>query len=469
MLVVTRPLFFGLSMMSGVPDTAFLDAVGRLDPEAAYFAVNRDQEIIYWSPGAERLLGFQAEEVLGKHCSRAIKCVRCSVGCGIKQYGTIQGKTMAHWQKNGQEASFDKYAQAIYDDEGRFIGGVEVLRPKQVVEREARFGRGPVEGREAGGSELVDFHGILTRNAAFLDFLTGLRHVAFTGVNVLIRGESGTGKELVAKALHAMSGRAGKPFTAINCGTLSKEFLASELFGHKRGAFTGALSDKKGMLSVAEGGTLFLDEVAELPLDVQASLLRVLQERRYRPMGDTREYPVDVRIISATHTSLRERVAEKRFREDLMYRLRVVPLFVPPLRERSDDIIPLWERMLAMAAENHQLPAPQSTPELKAVLLRYAWPGNVRELINIAEFVTVTRPGREVLPDHLPPEFKEVPVQSAGPGGEVVVRRGKAKPDRMLLEQALRETDGNTVEAAKMLGISRATLWRWRKKFGILD
>lgn len=441
--------------------SAYLDAVASLEPDAAYYAVDDQQRITYWSPGAERLLGHAARDVVGKHCSVAIHCMRCSTGCGLREHGLIRNKTLTHYHADGRLVVVDKQAKSFEDADGRFMGGVEILRPLQ-------------QAAAPQAQQLSDFYGILTADREFLAQLNGLRHVANTQVNVLVRGESGSGKELVAKAIHAMSPRAGKPFVAVNCGTLSREFLQSELFGHKRGAFTGAVADKEGLLAQAHGGTLFLDEVAELPTELQAMLLRFLQERRYRPLGSVADRAADVRIISATHVSLRQAVAAGKFREDLMFRLRVVPVFLPPLRERRVDIPLLWHRLLAQAAERNQLKLPQTSAAAMDALMAYRWPGNVRELINVTEFVSVTRSGQEVLEQHLPPEFSEHVAEANMPQHDVA-RSGQMEATVYRKPELTAETinatlvtcDGNTSAAAKRLGVSRATLWRWRRKLGL--
>lgn len=472
-------------------DLELIRAVGDLDRNTAYFVVDRDQRIRYWSPGAEQLLGHKAVDVVGEHCSKPVHCVTCAHGCGLKERGTITGNPMAHFAENGAEVQVVKQAQAIYDEDGRFLGGLEILRPMNQEAAPKKDTREPVR-----------FHGILTQDPGFVQFLTGLRHVAQTEVNVLLRGESGTGKEVVARALHAMSKRSNKPFVAINCGTLSREFLISELFGHKKGSFTGASGDKQGMLAVARGGTLFLDEVAELPMDVQAMLLRVIQERKYRMLGDTRDQDADVRILSATHESLRDAVAAKQFREDLMFRLRVVPLFIPPLRDRGKDVFLLWDHFLDAAAKKHGLRKPRTSEATRHLLQQYPWPGNVRELMNLTEYVTVTRPGKALEPQHLLPEFRQEPdpqgsalTKHPGPerqtpssgdndrhqvppaaaadaaqtsnGTPAWMPRHKRRLDRDTILAAMAAADGNLNEAAQRLGISRITLWRKRKELGI--
>lgn len=444
--------------MTGKPHS-HLEAISLLEPDAAFWTVDEAQNITFWSQGAENLLGFSQEEVLGKHCSVAINCVRCATGCGLQRRGHITAKALPHYHKDGSEILALKWAQATYDEAGNYQGGVEILRPAQP------------EAISVKSKEPIDFFGILTGDPRFAAQLTGLRHVAHTQVNVLIRGETGSGKEMVAKAIHRMSPRASKPFVAINCGTLSREFLASEIFGHRRGAFTGAVADKQGLLAKAEGGTLFLDEVAELPMDVQAMLLRVIQERRYTPLGDTRDRSADIRLISATHASLREAAAQGRFREDLLFRLRVVPVFLPPLRDRQGDVRLLLDHMLHKFSKDMGSAPPRIATSTWQTLTSYPWPGNVRELINLAEYLTVTRPGIEVANTDLLPEFHEKgPVQASVASTPVTTMKPARvghKLNREVVEDALNRAGGVTDEAARLLGVSRVTLWRWRKKLNL--
>ncbi len=432
----------------------YLEAIGELDPHTAYFAVDDKQQILFWSKGAQELLGYEAEEVTGRHCSVAINCVTCSSGCGLKLHGRIENRAVTHYHKNGGKAPLIKKAIAFSDDGDVFKGGLEILTPDDRETGEEAY---------ATSGVLTNFHGILTSDSQFLALLTSLRHAAYTDVNMLVRGESGSGKEMVARAIHQMSLRKSKPFVAINCGALSREFLASELFGHRKGAFTGASSDKKGLLAEAETGTLFLDEVAELPMEVQTMLLRVVQERKYRPLGHTRDFNADVRLICATHVSLRQAVKEGRFREDLMYRLRVVPVFLPPLRDRRGDIALLWHEMLGRSARKFNLTPPKTSKEVLEVFRRHPWPGNVRELCNVAEYVAVTRADQVVGVEHLPPEFRDASQAEASVSD--TPKRGK--PGIEDIKEALDRSGGNTEEAAQYLGVSRATLWRWRKRFGI--
>ena len=254
--------------------------------------------------------------------------------------------------------------------------------------------------RLVGGSD--DRAQIVGTSAAIEAVRETISLVASSDTTVLVLGESGTGKELVARSVHNRSARAKGPFVAVNCAGLSSELLESTLFGHKRGAFTGAVSDREGLFGAAKKGTLFLDEIGETPMEVQAKLLRVLQEKRYVPLGATTELEADVRIVAATNRDLRQEVAEKRFREDLYYRLHVVPLSVPPLRERAGDALLLAEMFLERAAARAGVPAPRLGARALAALRAHSWPGNVRELENVMEAAVVLCRTGEVEVDHLP-------------------------------------------------------------------
>ncbi|MEM6929953.1 MAG: sigma 54-interacting transcriptional regulator [Myxococcota bacterium] len=309
-----------------------------------------------------------------------------------------------------------------------------------------------------------------------------VRRAARSDATVLVRGESGTGKELVAQALHAESNRSDRPFRAVNCATFTSALLASELFGHVKGAFTGAVADRMGLLSQAHQGTLFLDEVAELPLDLQARLLRVLQQRRFTPVGATEEIEVDVRVISATNAPLRQLVRDGRFREDLMYRIRVVVLYLPPLVEREGDLEALTWHFVDEFNTRHPRKVHAIDRRAWAMMAHYPWPGNIRELRNNLEQAFVLGEGPVLLPDELAPEVRGLEAPAASRIAEVdpeplrpaVTPPGESTPvtlddmRRAELLEAFRRTNGHRGKMAEELGISRATLYRWLKKQGLL-
>jgi two-component system, NtrC family, response regulator AtoC len=304
---------------------------------------------------------------------------------------------------------------------------------------------------------LREFHGIYTVAPQMFALFERLPRVARSEASVLIRGETGTGKELVARALHSLSGRAKGAFQALNCATLTAELLASELFGHVRGAFTGAIRDRPGLFRLAHRGSIFLDEIAEMPLDIQARLLRVLQERSFTPLGGTDPVEVDVRVISATHKSLREESRLHRFREDLMYRVRVVPLFLPPLAERSGDVEALvWHFIDQFAAQGRRRIERIERVVMDA-LLAYPWPGNIRELRNAIEYAHAIGEGPTYTVEDLTPELRGEPPPRVLPPEPTAAPHDE---ERERIIEALRRTEGRKGAAAQLLGVDRSTLWR---------
>jgi two-component system response regulator HydG len=290
---------------------------------------------------------------------------------------------------------------------------------------------------------------------------------------VLLTGESGTGKELVARALHRSGRRSSGPFVAINCAAVPAGLLESEMFGHVRGAFTDARTDRAGLFVKATGGTLFLDEIAEMPLELQPKLLRALQERAVRPLGADAEVPYDARVIAATNHDLETAVEERRFREDLYFRINVVTVRLPPLRERREDIPVLVGHFLhKLALRERRAPAAMS-PEALKLLTGYAWPGNVRELENAIERAVAVAKGNVILPSDLPPEVGGVPEPGAsadtgGLLGEVGNRPTLAELERRYIQLVLSEVGGNKKKAAEKLGIDRRTLYRALERGGDL-
>ncbi len=293
---------------------------------------------------------------------------------------------------------------------------------------------------------------------------------AVTDVSVLILGESGTGKELLAQALHQESARAEAPFVAINCAALPEQLAESELFGHRKGAFTGATSNSPGRIRAAAGGTLFLDEIAELPLNIQAKLLRFLESGECQSLGDSAPSRVDVRIVAATHRDLYGMVREGHFRADLFYRLNVVPLELPPLRRRRGDITLLLKALGSQLAEKHGLDAPRFSNQALAQLETHSWPGNIRELKNFCERMLILSANTEIEPQHLPNDLIRNDDAHAGDRDE----QGFTLPDegirldeleQEMIRQALDRTNGNRSRAARLLGLSRDTLLYRIKKY----
>ncbi len=293
--------------------------------------------------------------------------------------------------------------------------------------------------------------------------LETIARAAASEAPVLLRGETGTGKSVFARAVHAQSRRATRPFVTVNCPTLSEELLASELFGHARGAFTGAVRDQEGRVEAADGGTIFLDEIGEIPPSLQAKLLRFLQDREFERVGETRTRRADVRVVAATNRDLERDLKEGRFREDLLFRLNVVEIALPALRERPEDLLPLARRSLAFFARNLGRPEPELSPAAEAVLTAYPWPGNLRELRNTMERALILWPARRLEPDAFPERMRQgAPAGPSGPtlGGDVSLEVIEREHILRVLARA-----GTQDAAAAILGIDASTLWRKRKKY----
>jgi len=322
----------------------------------------------------------------------------------------------------------------------------------------------------------VEVHGMVTVSQQMRELFARVRRVARTDSTVLIRGESGTGKELVANMVHECSARSRGPFRAVNCAMFTSDLLASELFGHVRGAFTGAVRDRPGLFKLADNGSIFLDEVGEIPVDIQARMLRVLQERAFVPLGGSTPQKVDVRVISATNKALREEVDAGQFREDLMYRIRVVVLRLPPLRERLGDIEALTWRFISEFNERGLRKVDGIESHAMDALLCCPWPGNIRELRNNIEQAFAIGEGPVLRLDDLTTEVRSGdfstktssnPTASAGPSPPPAEHLTVADLERERIVEALRKARGRKGQAAQLLGWSRSTLWRRLKAHGM--
>ena len=337
--------------------------------------------------------------------------------------------------------------------------------------------------RRDSGSPGAAHGGLIGDSVQTLGIRALIDRVAPTRATVLITGESGTGKEVVARLIHEQSGRKG-PFVAINCGAIPEQLLESELFGHERGAFTGALSARAGRMEQAEAGTLFLDEIGDMAAPMQVKLLRVLQERVIERVGSDRSIPIDIRVIAATHRDLPQRIAQGTFREDLYYRLSVFPIEVPALRERPDDIRPLVSEMIKRAKERYGIGVHLSDAVMN-VLQSYAWPGNVRELANLIERLTVIRPngfvdvsdlpstvrgtatGLAILDESPYPPELPAPKAAALPEQGVDLKQHLSAMERQAIEDALARADGVVQRAADALGVGRTTLVEKIRRYGL--
>lgn len=362
--------------------------------------------------------------------------------------------------------AFDYIRKPIFPDDLLFT-----LRRFEEVERLKRENL----SLKARLAERYSFQNIIAKSQSFCGVFEVIKRLSPYNTTVLITGESGTGKELIARAIHEHSPRRGKPFIAINCGAIPESLIESELFGHKRGAFTDASRDKKGLFEEAQGGTLFLDEVGDLPLHLQVKLLRALQERAIRRVGDEHDIPIDVRLISATLRNIEQEVACGRFRDDLLYRLNVVSIHLPPLRERPEDITVLIEHFMKKHALRLNMPQKRLPPEVLKTLLEYSWPGNARELENCIERALVLSDGdtldRSALPPHIAASDGSLGASTlltaSVDGSSLSIKERTAALEIDLINRALAQTKGNKTQAAKVLEISHRTLLYKLKEYGI--
>lgn len=305
------------------------------------------------------------------------------------------------------------------------------------------------------------FDNIIGQSTAYRDALALAQKVAGTDTAVLLLGETGVGKEVFAQAIHQAGSRKAKPYIAVNCAAFSKELLESELFGHKAGAFTGALKDKKGLFEEANGGTIFLDEIGEMPAELQAKLLRVLENGEYLKVGETKIAKTNVRIIAATNRKLESEIAAGHFRADLFYRIAVFQIPIPPLRERPDDIAALANHFVGVASQKNGRPALNISAPYLAALRRYAWPGNVRELKNVIERSVILSDGQTLLPDTLPHPFNQNPANDDAAVLEL------AELEKRHILKVLERSGGNKTEAARLLGVAITTLYRKLETYGL--
>jgi PAS domain S-box-containing protein len=419
----------------------------------------------------EEIAGYRREELIGQPCA-LIKTDACFTSlnsgakkqCELFQTGSIRRCKCVLSKKDGSLVHVLKNAALLRDSDGQVLGGVETLIDvSEMVTQERIISRLRRElSREDG------FHGILGRSPVMMQLFSLIASAAQSDAPVIIYGESGTGKELVAAAIHRLSPRSQGPFIKVSSVTIQESLLESEFFGHVKGAFTGADRTRVGRFEAAHGGDIFLDEIGDLSLATQAKLLRVLQEKVIEKVGDQKPLPVDVRVITATNKDLLQLMAERKFREDLYYRINVIPIHLPPLRERREDIPLLTEAFTERARLKTRKAVTGISKEALEMLLRYDWPGNVRELLNSIEYAFVLCQEGNILPEHLPLQVTQkrpscLP-RTAKKGGSS--NKGN---DKELLVKAMQQAGGNKSEAARILGVSRVTMWKWLKQHNLND
>lgn len=425
------------------------------------------RRITYFNSKAEEITGYKKKEVVGNDCHQVFHDKFCGDKCSfcddLPDFTSLQYPLQVK-RKDGFKVGVNFEARAIKNNANELIGVLALFdykdREKQDTLTKKR-------------TSLVDFHGILSKNKEMFKIFDLVESVAKTNVPVLIQGASGTGKELIAKALHEESLRNNQVFLPINCGALPENLLESELFGYVKGAFTGAIKDKKGRFQLADGGTIFLDEIAEISAAMQVKLLRVIQEGTFERLGDTRTIKTNVRIISATNKDLKQQVIKGEFREDLYYRLCVIPINLPLLYQRKEDISDLANLFIYNndIGINNQTVISDSA---RHILISYHWPGNIRELQNTIQYALIKSQGLEILPSHLPPET----LQPSGDNftsnlhdynntHEYIGLRKKLTIQ--MVKEVLLKTDGNKAKAARLLGVGRATLYRFLSNHPDLD
>jgi two-component system response regulator HydG len=429
--------------------------------------VNTEGVIVSVNKAFESITGYSREEILGKPCSM-LNCSACRVirenndghYCLMFRRERLRMQKCLVMRNGGGYVYIMKNASVLKDSDGNVIGAVETITDiTDLVEKETQI---ETFRRELQAEDR--FYGILGASTPIQRVFDLITNAAGSDAPVIIYGESGTGKDLVAKAIHEISTRKNKPYVKVNCAALNESLLESELFGHVKGAYTGAHRNRKGRFEAAKGGDIFLDEIGDLPLSTQVKLLRVLEEKVIERVGDNRSFHIDVRIISATNQDLRQLVDLGAFREDFFYRINVIPIWLPPLRERTGDIPLLAEAFFRRTQLKSGKTIQGISNETLEILMKYPWPGNVRELKSAFEYAFVSCPGSMIAPEHLPPNIVniETPPETKS---ESKLSLDAIKKQRLI--DALRQSGGNQSEAARILGISRTSVWNQTKRFNI--
>ncbi len=436
------------------PDV-ILDSLGE-----GLFTVDKNFRINSFNRAAEDILGLRREEVIGDFCKNIFKSKRCLEDCPIGRVlesgenvydleGSLQDNT-------GKRIPVKINAAVLKDSDGIPMGGVVSFRDMSYLET-----------IQESLITTSNFHGIIGQHKSMLEIYNLIEEVSESDSNVLVMGESGTGKELIANAIQKTSMRANKPFLKINCSVFPPQILASELFGHVKGAFTDAVKDRAGRFELADRGTIFLDEVAEMPLQMQVQLLRVLQEGTFERIGESITRKVDVRVIAATNKNIDAELKAGNFREDLFYRLNVIPIRIPPLRQRKSDIPHLVQHFINKYVLISGKQIQEIDDEAMDILLGYGWPGNVRELENAIEYAFARSKDSVIHASKLPPSIRR------GSDCSHLVESQKMQPYKndqyTFIRETLERNHWNRSRAARELGMGRTTLWRKMKSLGLLE
>jgi PAS domain S-box-containing protein len=423
------------------------DALVLYDPDFIITGVNR---------AAEKLFGMSSEEMVGRHCQEVFRCSVCEPNCGVL-VGINQAPSAPHCTVR------------LHTDNG--LERLVVMRTTQITN-----GNGNIEGVAATIKDITEEAApqkreVIAESALMREVLNFVRRVAASeATTILLEGENGTGKDLVAKTLHYLSLRQSEPFIAINCAAIPETLLESELFGYEKGAFTDARSQKRGIFELADKGTLFLDEIGEIPLMLQAKLLRVLEEQTFRRLGGLKDINLDLRVVAATNKNLREAVKEGAFRQDLYFRLNVIQIVIPPLRDRPEDILPLVRFFIEHYNRKFRRNIEGISDASAQLMLTHDWPGNVRELRNAIERAMILEESAQITVPSLPFAIQRPEAGAFQPAPAVEIpTEGMSLEDneKMLLAKALEKTSGNQTQAARLLRITRDTLRYKMKKFNL--
>jgi PAS domain S-box-containing protein len=435
------------------------------------FTMDSQGKISSWNQSMERISGYTAKEALGKRCD-LLHCSHCFgencrpdiKQCRIFEQEHAEVKECQLRHKDGHDVPVIKNASVVKDEGGNILGVVETVT--DVTELNQARRRAEQAALRLGEIHRLD--NIIGKSQAIRDVFTAIRAAADSDATVILQGESGTGKELVAGAIHFNSTRRERPLVTVNCSALAESLLESELFGHVKGAYTGALRDRIGRFEETDGGTIFLDEIGELSPFIQVKLLRVLQEREIERVGESRKRKIDIRVITATHQNIYKLVSEGRFREDLYYRLKVFPITIPPLRQRKEDIPLLVSHFIRVMNKKTAKEVVDTSRNVMRTLMDYSWPGNVRELENAIEHAFVLCKS-----DRL--EVKDLPIEIRQPGRSLLPEYNETtgrpvKPidlsqDRLL--DLLADCAWNKAEVARRVGLSRTAIWKYMKKWHI--
>jgi PAS domain S-box-containing protein len=420
------------------------------------FTVDDNMRIQSFNRAAEEITGFTHDEAIGRHCYEIFRSDACASACPVRE-AMETGEPVLHREveiidKDNHKKPISISASVLIDSDGKARGGVETIRDLSVI--------------YTLKNELHDkftFQNLISRNPSMRRLFDVMADIAASEATVFLHGESGTGKELFARAIHDLSRRRNGPLVIVNCGALPETLLEAEIFGVRKGAYTGAVENRPGRLELCNGGTFFLDEIGDLPLQLQVKLLRVLENKEFQPLGAKNPMKADVRFITATHRNLAQMVEEGTFRRDLYFRINIVELNIPPLRERKEDIPLLLEIALKKFNLSYGKKVHRVSPEVLKLLLTHDFPGNVRELLNLIEQAVILCKGSEIGLDLMPNGFAKENDTSE----KATRRRSSKAPDVDVLCEVIARHKGNRTDAAQELGVDRSTLWRWVKSAGL--